>query len=372
MSHDRPPTTSREGPLGLAGWLGVLAILVLVDVVVRQVYAPTWLFRIGATDTGALHDVTFGQDLSIVFDLAERRIRAAPHTLALVGDSTIMGDLVAVRERFAPELEREIAATRDRANPVMVIELGFLGLTTPDASLVIAKALALGSDLVVYAVTPRVICTLPFSATDAVRYALDPGVPSRLGPTFLLREFSVASLAESAVNAHWTLFRYRREIRDGILRTVARQVPDAWQSSIAPEPHRADLRADGPPSLTGPMWTHASCELSDDSREMVALRRILEMCAAERRCALYHGPINPEGLGNFEPGLLSTFRDRVARLAAEHGVPFHDYAEALPAARFRPRYLGRADAIHLEASGRTWLAKRLAADVQPLIPNTMR
>lgn len=362
----------RAGPdaitKSLAGWLAVLAILVVVDVLVRSVFAPIWLPRIASPGGSAPHDVTFGRDLSIVFALAEWRIRASPHTVALVGDSTVLGDLETEHQRLAPDLEHALAGTPGQADPITMIDLGFLGLTAPDAAIVVAKALALGSGLVVYAVTPRVACALPFEVTDAVRYALDPGVPARLGLAFLLDEYPVASLAASAVSARWALYRHRGAIRNEIQGAVARRAPAAWRAAIAPAPYQIDLGPDRLP-MDGPIWTHARCPLDDDSREMIALRRIFAMCGAEDRCVVYHGPINADALGSFEPGLLPGFRKLVARLASEHRVPLFDYTEALSPESFRRSALGRPDAIHLASEGRTQLAQRLAADLQDLLPH---
>jgi hypothetical protein len=262
-------------------------------------------------------------------------------------------------------LERRLAASEGALGTVAVVELGFLGLTTPDAAIVVAKSLAMDVDLVTYAMTPRIMCALPAEATDAHRYVLDPDVAARLGPR-LLGDYPLATLAGSAVRSHWALLTFQNEIRDQLAHAASRRLPEPWRGYVAPVPYAASLGGEAAP-LTGPMWTNARCRLDDDSRAVVALRHILDMCAAERRCFPYHGPINPDALGSFDADLLPRFRALVARLTAERGIPYRDYADDLPATVFRRQTVGRPDAIHLEASGRAWLAERLATDVGPLL-----
>ena len=119
--------------------------------------------------------------------------------------------------------------------------------------------------------------------------------------------------------------------------------------------------------MTGPLWTEAECPLDDGSPAVVALAHLLDVCAAEGRCFVYHGPVNPDGMGSFEPGLLPRFRALVARMVAERRVPYGDYTDALPASAFRTPLMARPDAIHLNQTGRAWLATRLAQDVHTLV-----
>jgi hypothetical protein len=128
----------------------------------------------------------------------------------------------------------------------------------------------------------------------------------------------------------------------------------------------ANLGSEAAP-LSGPLWTSARCPLDDDSPEVIALRHLLDACAAERRCFVYGGPINPEGMGSFEPELLPRFRALIARLTADRGIPFRDYGDALPASAFRVPFMGRPDAIHVGESGRPWLAAELATQAHALL-----
>src|SRR5262249_48122564 len=95
-----------------------------------------------------------------------------------------------------------------------------------------------------------------------------------------------------------------------------------------------------------------------------ALDSLVAMCGRERRCLLYHGPLNPASAPTgFEPGLDDEFVERVTRAARAAGVPFIDYRSLGTPQRFRLTYMGTPDAIHLNADGKQWFAAILARDI---------
>jgi hypothetical protein len=347
----------------LRGWLGVLVVIVLVDIAVRMVFVPQWLIRTGNIPGDGLRDGTYGRNLGVVFALAERTLATASRSLAVVGDSTVMGKLGAPGGRLTPLIERAFNAHPGEPRPITAIELGFLGLTTPDAAVIVAKALAMNVDLVVFAVTPRIVCRMAAQATDARRHAMEWGIASRLGIRFLVDEFSLATMAESVVRSHWALLRFQHEIRTELALAAASHLPRSWSKHLIPARYEVNLGSEAAP-LAGPLWGNERCPLDDDSPEVVALRHLLDACAAERRCFIYHGPINPDGMGSFEPGLLARFRALITRMTKERNVPFHDYTDDLPASGFRKPFAGRPDAIHIAESGRLWLASELAKETR--------
>lgn len=350
----------------LRDWVGVVILLVLVDGAVRSVYVPRWLDRASKLAADGVRDTTYGRNLAVVFGLMERVVTAASSSMVVVGDSTIMGKLGAPEGRLAPLIQRDFNTRTGTSKPITVIELGFLGLTTPDAAVVVARALSTPTDLLVLAVTPRVLCRMTAEATDARRHAMSWNVASRLGIGFLVTQFSLATMAESAIRSHWALLGYQKELRAELATAVAPWLPRRWRKHIMPTEERANLGSE-PARLGAPLWTSARCPLDEDSPEMMALRRLLDLCQAERRCLVYAGPINPEGMDSFEPELLPRFRALVARLTAERGIPFRDYGDRLPASAFRKPFMGRPDAIHLGKPGRLWLAAELATQAHALL-----
>lgn len=350
----------------LRGWLGVIVLLVLVDVVIHLVYLPRWLAGATRVSMDGLRDTTFGRNLAIVFTLTERTAAATSPSMVVVGDSTVMGKLGAPQGRLSPLIQRSFNARTGTAKPITVIELGFLGLTTPDAAVIVAQALATQVDLVVVALTPRVLCRMTTDVTDARRHAMSWDVASRLGIGFLVDQFSLATMAESAARSHWALLRFQWEMRAELATSVAPWLPRAWRKQILPVGYSANLGSE-PAPLAGPLWTSERCPLDEHSLEMIALRRLLDACQAERRCFVYGGPINPEGMGSFEPELLPRFRALIARLTAERGIPFHDYADAVPASGFQKPLVGRPDAIHVGDTGRLILANELASEAHALL-----
>jgi len=87
------------------GWLGVIALLVLVDVVIHLVYLPRWLAGATRVAMDGLRDTTFGRNLAIVFTLTERTAATTSPSMVVVGDSTIMGKLGAPQGRRDGDLQ---------------------------------------------------------------------------------------------------------------------------------------------------------------------------------------------------------------------------------------------------------------------------
>src|SRR5262249_7349055 len=104
--------------------------------------------------------------------------------------------------------------------------------------------------------------------------------------------------------------------------------------------------------------------LDASNRNVRALNRLVAMCGRERRCLLYHGPLNPAAATTgFEPGLDDEFVGHVTRAARSAGVPFVDYRPLGSPERFRMTPIGTPDAIHLDPEGKRWFAAILARDV---------
>jgi hypothetical protein len=234
-----------------------------------------------------------------------------------------------------------------------------------EATVAIAKALGAGGDVVVYAMTPRIMCKQEVPATDAARYALDPDVAPQLGMRYLWSAFTVGSLATSAVQTRWGLLAFRRELRAGLAKQSGARLPEAWAAALTPQPYTAPALVEASPKGVS-LWTRARCTCDAGGANGRALARIVEMCAATQRCLLYAGPVNPEGVASFEPGMVEEFVALVARMAETHGVLFRDWTRALPASSFGEPRFGRPDAIHPAADGQAALAELLADQVTAL------
>jgi hypothetical protein len=352
------PGRGRRG--GLATWLAVLGCLAVVDLAIACVFVPRVLVPRFTAPGHVLRDMTWGHNLSVLFTLAERRVAAAERSVALVGDSTVMRILLEPdRDLLSAQLADALNRRDLGGRPVEVIEFGFYGLPAEDAAVVIAKALAIGTDLVIYAMTPRIVCRLGRPATDAARYALDWDVASRLGMGFVWRSFGPEALVASAVRSRWQLLRFRRELKAGIAHQIALRLPQPWAATVMVEPYLAPLLDEGG-QRTGPLWTRERCQLDTASAGVAALIRIADMCAAAGRCLLYHGPVNPQARWNFEDGLLPDFIALVRRLTNERHVPFRDYSDSVPASGFSTGSIRRPDPIHLSAAGRAPLVESLA------------
>ena len=309
------PGRIRRG--SLATWLAVLGCLAAVDLAIAWVFVPRVLVPRFTPPGHVLRDVTRGHNLSVLFTLAERRVAAAELSVALVGDSTVMRILLEPdRDRLSVQLANALARRELEGRPAEVIEFGFYGLPAEEAAVVIAKALAIGTDLVIYAMTPRIVCRLSRPATDAARYALEWDVASRLGMGFAWRSFGPEALVASAVRSHWQLLRFRRELKAEIAQQIALRLPQPWAAAVMVEPCLAPLLDEGG-QRAGPLWTRERCQLDQASAGVAALTRIADMCGATGRCLLYHGPVNPEARWNFEDGLLPEFIALAQRLTSE-------------------------------------------------------
>jgi hypothetical protein len=129
---------------------------------------------------------------------------------------------------FSAQISRVLAQQPGVAPGLSVAEFAALGMPTDEAVVMIPKALSLGVDLVVYAVTPRVICKV-LRPSDAFNYVLDSDVAEQLGTKFLLQTYSPSTLATSAIHSHWALLRFstRNQCAAGQLDVSPRRIEAA-------------------------------------------------------------------------------------------------------------------------------------------------
>jgi hypothetical protein len=363
-----PSDTGTAPRFGLWGWGAVVAALLLIDVVISRGFVPTVVAPAYYPAAKGLRDRTAGNNLGILFAIAARSIATDRSNVIVIGDSTVSLGLEREPERLATMLRTQLAQ-RDGLASAQVFDFSAIGLPVGEAAVVVAEGLAMGADLVLYAITPRIICALDQAATDARRYVFDRGVTSRLGFPYLLETYSLGELAESAVRSHWHLLAYRKEISETLVDRIADRVPRRWRASVLqlrPAAYVAPLLRDlGGTQHNGPLWTRAHCPLDEESEPIRGLRRILAMCQASSRCLLYLGPLNPAGAASFAPGLAEDFGALVTRLAARYEVPLADYRNLLTVDDFRKPNLGHVDAIHMEVTGRQKLAAALATNMAP-------
>jgi hypothetical protein len=257
-----------------------------------------------------------------------------------------------------------------------------IGLYAPDALLFAAKAFGLDPDLVVYALTPRVIPTEPEVrwTTNVGDLALQPDIVSRLGLVEVLDLIGPRAVARTLVHSYYPPLRLRGELAEHFWSMLVRQSPAA----VAPVveritgrtrmPARALARGgeeeEEPPEGRAPgtvrgsyLWPADGYRLDPPTRSVRALDALVDLCGREGRCLLYHGPVNPEATGGFEPGLVDAFVAHAQARAGTRGVPLLDYRTAAPPTWFRNDLFGKPDAIHFSKFGRKQFTNRLAADV---------
>jgi len=358
-----PPTTNvRKSTVVTALTLvvGVWCMLALVDRYVLGAFVPTVVTPRFEPAHLRLADRTSNHNLSILFAATEERIAAHQHVVAVVGDSTVMA--FGERDDFSltEQISRAVARQPNLDTKVTVAEFAALGLPTDEALVLVSKALGIGVDLVVYAITPRVICDLPQRLNDVANHLMDSDVAKLLGPRFLLQNYSPAALASGAVQAHWALLRFRHEINSALTQ---------WTSSFLgfnlPLSTPANYVVPAMPRL--PMsvffWTHKNCRLDASNQRVQAFIRLADTCAASGRCLFYFGPINQSAMARFEPGLVGEFSLWARGILRERRVPFRNYSYLVPENGFLRGPLGQWDAIHLNVFGRQRLANLLGPEI---------
>lgn len=347
-------------------WLLAGLLLAGLDWFVGHVFVPTHVTPVVAPARRVIRDRTAGQNLGIVFRMSEEPLSGAGPNVVMVGDSTVMTSFRAESTSLTPNVQR-------RMSEVRVVEFAAAGLPASHASVMIAKALGLGADLVTYAMTPRIVCEPPLWATDAHDWIADPDVIRELGLEYVAENFGITDVARSFVTARSNLLRFRRELRTWVDR-LRHRLPQAFHPRTQPSAY-APLQFGPPRKLSRPYWTRKRCVFDDSNAEVRALRRIFEMCGASGRCLLYHGPINPVGSRMFEAGVMAEFAMLTRGLATEHGVPFRSYANAIGPREFivpkTPRGEPIIDAVHLNARGRLRLAALIANDASRLLTTRM-
>ena len=337
-------------------WFGVLGALGALDVCVLHAFVPAYVIPRYDVPNLRLADRTAGNNLGILFAATAQRVQAKrQRVVALVGDSTVM----AWGERDNVTLTQQLSRGVVKANVpnVTVAEFASPGVPADEAAVLVTKALGLGASLVLYAVTPRVICDLARNATDADEYALDSDVAPELGARFLLSRYDSRTLAASFIRSHWALLRFRTEISH----TLSQWLVGAL-AIMPPLPSVGYTIRSIPPIPGGPYWYRTKCNIGLDNIRVQALIRIADACAETGRCLIYSGPLNQRAIERFEPGLVSDFSLLTRRIFQERNVPYRNYAYAVGAPGFLHGPSG-PDAIHLNVLGRQRLANLLAPEV---------
>ncbi len=376
---DRLKASARSSPLTWPRarpwrpWVLVLVLLLAVDWYVKEKFVPERIVTVYEPPRAPLIDRTSGNNMGILFRLAERR-RAATHAplIAMVGDSTIMSS-TQPRETTLVAGVRRVANDSLRTDlPVDVMEFSAAGMPATDAVVFIAKALGLGVDLVTYSLTPRVLCSPGRRSSDVDRWVMDGDARRELGWSYLSGSFGPEDLARSFLISHWDLYRFRREIAGDVRAGIASLFSSAdhgrWVSPYPPT-------TINPIRKPGPIFTRALCNIDPTNAQVLALRRIIEMCAASGRCLLYHSPINPAARELFEEGLLPQFSRDVRDWTSESSVQFRNYSMILKASGFAhppPTSILKADAVHMNFRGRSRVAELLGGDAAALLRKAAR
>lgn len=319
-------------------------------------FVPRWLapryrdpnatFRITTNNMGAVFDA---------LPVAPARDR---FVVVLVGDSTVSG-IFGVGALAEPL--RAALVPRAGGRPVEIIDLSLPGLFARDALFLVARALALEPDVLLVAVSPRVVPLAPAYpwATTVEDVALDRWILARvpLGTAFGLVD--PRNIPRTFVYSFWPAARLRTALAEYLVTLLPAPVQLLAIATVAHPPAREPVEAIGTDSLK---WTRARYGLAAASDSARAFDAILDVCRPEGRCLLYHVPVNPASSHGFEPGLVAEFlRDASDRARAAH-VPFLDLRDAVPAAQFLQHSNG-PDALHLQNDGAARLAQTLAPAV---------
>jgi hypothetical protein len=340
--------------------LKLLACLALFTLWVEWSFVPGWLARTYRDRFPMFRDRTWGSALGVTFDLLPGHRAKDDLLIVLLGDST-------VGSPFPEQLEQNLRMQVPERHP-QLIDLTFHGLYTRDALPIAAKAFALRPDLVVYAMNARIVPTEPVSATRVGDLVLQWDIVSRLGIRSTLALIEPHEIGRVLVYSLWSPAR---------LRSALAQAAREWgRSHLPPEVSRVTDRlltqAPAPPARPAPGWRREEWYLFPRWRYRVdsptastrALDALIDLCARETRCLLYHIPLNASAEGGFEPGMPEDFMRYVARRAERARVPLLDYRSfGTPASFAVNPVLGRPDAIHLTEAGAAAFAPVLAAAI---------
>lgn len=293
--------------------------------------------------------------------------RVAPDDLVVVfvGDSSV-GGWPDPRKVLPPKLARALAE-RLPGRRVQLVNLTFIGLLAEDALLLVAKTFELDPDLVIYAMSPRVVPTEPPAEyAMAIRdIALEPGIVARAGLGPVMAAVGFRGLGRTLVYSYWPPARLRTELGRALLTGGDAWLPAGARDLVEallpgpPAPDRAFL-----PGPAGPyVWLRAQHRIDPPTPSTYALDALIRLCAREGRCLLYHIPVNPAEVGGFEPGLVDEFAAHVAAEAARAGVPFVDFRRFGDPRHFALSRRRVPDAIHRTEEGHAAFAPVLAERV---------
>jgi lysophospholipase L1-like esterase len=345
-------------PARYALWLKLVACLVLFTAWVSWWFVPRWL---APAEAERLMRVPVRTDLGVLFDAVGPAVAANDLLVVFIGDSAV-GGWYELEKILPPKLVPPLVAAFP-GRRVHLLNLTFIGLYAEDALLIMAKAFALDADLVVYAMSPRIAPRdpAPQYATPIRDLALEWGIVSRLGLGAVLDIVPAPELARTLVYSAWPPMRLRTELSRQLLGPVVSALASpgsTFAERLVPKPG-GPTRAVPPDIARGFVWARDAHRLEPPSRSTRALERLIELCAREGHCLLYHIPVNPAAVGGFESPLLDEFASWVSTRAAAAGVPFEDYRWFGESRHFVTSQRGLPDAIHPTEAGHAAFARLL-------------
>jgi hypothetical protein len=315
-----------------------------------------------------LADHTRGTDLAVLFELLPPPATDGRIRVVLVGDSSI-GGAFPVEDFLASKLQRQLARLMPRRR-IEVIDFSIIGLRAQEALIMIAKVLASRPDLVVYAMSPRIAPDDTLWATSVRDLALEWDVVSRIGLRRSLSMLDAESFPRTFVYSFWPPMRLRTALKRAAheaSREIAALPGTVLAQILAPAPP-----FDQPPDQKGwksanYMWTKAHYRFDVPTPSTRAIAGIIDVCAHEGHCLVYHIPINPNAVRGFEDGLVDEFAEYVRSRAATASVPFRDFRAFGRHGHFRVNLAGNPDAIHPTAEGQEAFAPVLATAIKQLV-----
>ncbi|HEV7732161.1 MAG TPA: SGNH/GDSL hydrolase family protein [Candidatus Binatia bacterium] len=345
----------------------------LVSVWVRYDFLPRWWAPVSWREHGMFG--LPGSAVAAELALLPAKGELPPKTplVVVVGDSSVGGSAVG---ESLPWMLREALAQRFPERPPQVVNLTFVGLYPQDAIILVAKALALDPDVIVYAVSPRVIPSEPVVrfTTAAYEVAFQWDVVSRLGLPFTMALVGREDLGRSVVSSYVPLVRFRAQLSAAlaaIVRTRIAPARVALLDRLVPQP--PGLPQSLPSMADGRyLWPRSHHPLDPASLCVWALEALIRLCGREGRCLLYESPINPASARGFEPGLVDEFDAWVGARAAGAGVPVLDARDRGEPLQFRVTFGGQPDAIHPTPQGQAAFAAILADALAPRLRDAAR
>jgi lysophospholipase L1-like esterase len=331
-------------------WVKLAACLILFTTWVQWWFVPRWLVPHYRGLLADLNDLTGGTRLPILFELLPRRTSPRDLVIYFVGDSSVGGAYPP--QDFPPWMLREQLQQQFPDRRVVMVNCTTAGLYAQDALVVIAKALATGPDLVIYAMSPRIVPMAPELrwATSAGDLEFDWDVVSTIGVATAIEQVGLIDLPRTMIHSWWKPVRLRAELLHAALEAGRAALPPRFGSVAstleAPPPPHAGRWMQSPY-----FWPRADYRIEAPSQSMAALAALIDVCARERRCLLYHVPTNPAADRGFEPGLLDEFAAWVSTHAAAAGVPFADYRGVGLPAHFKTNLAGLPDGLHPNKQG---------------------